>query len=321
LGGRRKAGQDGGVPEGDTVWLAGRRLHDALAGRVLTRFDLRVPRHAVADLTGRSVVDVASRGKHLLTRIDDVTLHTHFRMDGSWQLVRPGGRWRGPAHEVRAVLANTDWEAVGHRLHDVLLLPTVAEHRVVGHLGPDLLGPDWVPDEAVRRLAGRPDREIGEAVPDQRSIAGAATSVATDLLAATAAGFWVEDEAVRRLLGQPELSIGEALLDQRNVAGIGTVYRAETLFLRGLHPWTPVHQVTDLHRLLQLTRRLMIANRENPGQVTTGDPRRGREHWVYGRAGEPCRRCGNPVRRASQGPTAEARVTYWCPTCQPDRRT
>jgi endonuclease-8 len=291
------------VPEGDTVWLAGRRLHEAFAGRVLTRFDLRVPRHAVADLTGRPVVEVLSRGKHLLIRIDGgVTLHTHFRMDGSWQLVRPGGRWRGPAHEVRAVLANADWEAVGHRLHDVLLLPSADEHRVVGHLGPDLLGPDWPPADAAGRRTASPGQ------PDVQ-----------DPSAATAAGYWVEGEAVRRLLDRPERSIGEALLDQRNAAGIGTVYRAEALFLRGVHPWSPVRQVADLPRLLQLTRRLMIANRERPGQVTTGDPRRGREHWVYGRAGEPCRRCGTAVRRGSQGPTAETRVIYWCAACQPDR--
>jgi endonuclease-8 len=297
-----------GVPEGDTVWLAGRRLHEALAGRVLTRFDLRVPRHAVADLTGRSVVEAVSRGKHLLIRVEGgVSLHTHFRMDGSWQLVRPGGRWRGPAHEVRAVLANVDWVAVGHRLHDILLVPTAEEHRVVGHLGPDLLGPDWDPDRdpdrdpdgAAGRLAAHPEPDLGRAL---------------------VAGFWVEEEAVRRLLGRPDRSIGEALLDQRNAAGIGTVYRAEALFLRGVHPWTPVDQVADLPRLLRLARRLMIANRERPGQVTTGDPGRGREHWVYGRAGEPCRRCGNAVRRGAQGPTAETRVIYWCPTCQPDRR-
>jgi endonuclease-8 len=161
------------MPEGDTVWLAARRLREALAGRVLTRFDLRVPRHATADLTGRAVLDVLPRGKHMLTRIEDgLTLHSHFKMDGSWQLVRPGGRWRGPAHQVRAVLANAEWEAVGRRLHDILLLPTAEEARVVGHLGPDVLGPDWAPDEAVRRLAGQPEREIGQALLDQRNLAG-----------------------------------------------------------------------------------------------------------------------------------------------------
>jgi endonuclease-8 len=162
------------MPEGDTVWLAGRRLHDALAGRVLTRTDFRVPQLATADLTGRTVTEVVSRGKHLLFRIDDsLTLHTHFRMDGAWHLYRHGDRWRGgPEWQVRLLLANDAWQAVGYRLPVVELLPRDHEGDAVGHLGPDLLGPDWDPDEAVRRLAADPDREIGPALLDQRNLAG-----------------------------------------------------------------------------------------------------------------------------------------------------
>ena len=75
------------MPEGDTVWLAASRLHAALAGRVLTRSDFRVPALATADLVGREVLEVTPRGKHLLTRFaGGLTLHTHFRMDGSWHL-------------------------------------------------------------------------------------------------------------------------------------------------------------------------------------------------------------------------------------------
>jgi endonuclease-8 len=162
------------VPEGDTVYLTARRLHDALAGRVLMHTDLRVPQLATTDLTGRAVIDTISRGKHLLTRMDGgLTLHTHLRMDGSWRLFRPGSRWSGgPAHEVRVVLTNNDWTAVGYRLPVVELLRTDDEERTVGHLGPDLLGPDWDEDEAVRRLSAAPDREIGPALLDQRNLAG-----------------------------------------------------------------------------------------------------------------------------------------------------
>ncbi|MDQ1600728.1 MAG: endonuclease, partial [Actinomycetota bacterium] len=129
------------MPEGDTVWLAGRRLHEALAGRVLTRTDFRVPQLATADLTGRTVTEVVSRGKHLLFRIDDaLTLHTHFRMDGTWHLYRHGDRWRGgPEREVRLLLENDTWQAVGYRLPVIELLPRDHEGDAVGHLGPDLL--------------------------------------------------------------------------------------------------------------------------------------------------------------------------------------
>src|SRR5512134_2718404 len=150
-----RSGDDGHMPEGDTVWLAGRRLHEALAGRVLTRSDFRVPHLATTDLAGRRVTEVVSRGKHLLTRVgDDLTLHTHFRMDGSWHLYRPGDRWRGgPQWQVRVVLENPQWQAVGYRLPVVELLARDSEADAVGHLGPDILGPDWDLDEAVRRLA------------------------------------------------------------------------------------------------------------------------------------------------------------------------
>ena len=202
------------MPEGDTVWLAGQRMHEALAGRVLVRSDFRVPRLATVDLRGRRVVAVTSRGKHLLTRFEGgVTLHTHFRMDGSWHLYRPGDRWRGgPDWQVRVVLANTDWHAVGYRLPVVELISTGAEDTVVGHLGPDLLGTDWTLAPADRPAAGEETADGGE---------GGAL-----LAQLVAQGYWVEEEALRRLSRDRDQSIGAALLDQRNLAGVGTLYRA-----------------------------------------------------------------------------------------------
>ena len=162
------------MPEGDTVWLAGRRMNDALAGKILIRSDFRVPALATVNLAGRTVIEVKSRGKHLLTRIEGgVTLHTHFRMDGTWHLYPVGTEWfGGPDFQVRVVLANADRVAVGYRLPVVELVPTSEEHTVVGHLGPDLLDEDTDEAEAVRRLRTQPDREIGPALLDQRNLAG-----------------------------------------------------------------------------------------------------------------------------------------------------
>jgi endonuclease-8 len=133
-----------------------------------------VPALATVDLSGIAVLDVVARGKHLLIRLGDGrTLHTHFRMDGSWHLYRPGARWRGgPMHAVRAVLSTEEWTAVGYRLPVVDLLATAEEAALLAHLGPDVLGPDWDPQEAVRRLAADPAREIGQALLDQRNLAG-----------------------------------------------------------------------------------------------------------------------------------------------------
>jgi len=147
---------------------------------------------------------------------------------------------------------------------------TAREDTLVGHLGPDLLGPDWDPDEAVRRLAGQPDRPIGE-----------------------------------------------ALLDQRNLAGVGNMYKVEVLFLHRLNPWAPTGAAPDLRAVVGTAHRLLYANREHPAQSTTGSLRRDEQHWVYGRAGRPCRRCGSSIQVADQGRAPEARVTFWCPTCQP----
>ena len=162
------------MPEGDTVWLAAQRMHQALAGRVLTRSDFRVPQLATVDLTERQVLEVVPRGKHLLTRVEGgLTLHTHFRMDGSWHLYRPGDAWSGgPDWQVRVVLENAEWQAVGYRMPVVELLPTSEEARAVGHLGPDVLADDWDLEVALARLRAEPGREIGMALLDQRLLAG-----------------------------------------------------------------------------------------------------------------------------------------------------
>lgn len=261
------------MPEGDTVWRVCRRLNAVLANQVLTRAELRVPKLADVDLRGAAVANVASRGKHQLIRFDNgQTLHTHLRMDGAWRTFRRGRRWAAPEYEIRVVLSTAVTDVVGYRLPVVELIATSSEDQVVGHLGPDLLGPDWDLDEALRRIRCQPDR-----------------------------------------------SIGEALLDQRNLAGIGTFYRAEVLFLQGVHPRTPVAQIENLPRLVLRCRQLLQANKERPEQVTTGDLRAGRRAYVFERVGQPCRRCGTPIRTEEFGPAGQERRSYWCPACQPFR--
>src|ERR1700721_1407882 len=163
------------MPEGDSVWHAAKRLREALAGRVLTRSDFRVPRYATTDLTGRQVTESLSRGKHLLTRVEGgVTVHTHLKMEGRW-LVRPAAAAVPQAHQVRLVLANDTWQAAGYQLGVVEVLPTAREADVVGHLGPDLLGPDWdagEAGEAVRRLLAQPGPPAAGGLPGRANPAG-----------------------------------------------------------------------------------------------------------------------------------------------------
>lgn len=164
------------MPEGDTVYRAARLLDRSLSGHRLLRTDFRVPQHATVDLAGSTVVRTVSRGKHLLTRIDgdqgSWTLHTHLKMEGAWRVHRPGDGWKRPAHQARVVLTTDDRVAVGFSLGIVELVPTAEEDSVVGHVGPDLLGPDWDEEEALRRLRAEPERPLGEALLDQRNLAG-----------------------------------------------------------------------------------------------------------------------------------------------------
>lgn len=259
------------MPEGDTVFLAATRLNDALAGETLEETDFRVPRYATVNLAGKRVENVVPRGKHLLFRIEGGhTLHTHYKMEGSWHLYRHGQSWHGPDHEVRAVLKTSDRVAVGFRLAVVELVDTSDEDEIVGHLGPDPLQPDWDPAEAVTRFRARADDDIGTVV-----------------------------------------------LDQSVIAGPGNVYKSEICFLRGVHPRRKVADVPDLDAFVDLLARTMQANRTTGMQITTGDKRRGRMQWVYGRGGQPCRRCQTKIVREVQEGYGGDRVTFYCPSCQP----
>ncbi|WP_329041076.1 DNA glycosylase [Streptomyces sp. NBC_00178] len=251
------------MPEGDTVLQAARRLDTALAGDVLTRFDLRVPRFATSDLTGRRVLGVVSRGKHLLTRIEEgFTLHSHLRMDGSWRVYGPGERWRGgPAFQIRAVLATADHTAVGYRLPVLELLRTEDEEQVVGHLGPDLLGPGWDPDAALRNLLADPARPVGEALLDQRNLAGIGNVYMCELCFMARVTPW--------------LPMGE------------------------IPPPLATRLVSTAKQLLEANRDR--PTRTTTGAVAAVSRGRVRERlFVYGRGDRPCLRCRTPIRRAER---------------------
>jgi endonuclease-8 len=172
------------VPEGDTVWRAARALDRALSGKVLTRTDFRVPAFATWDLSGATVEETVSRGKHLLTRVsaeEPWTLHTHLKMEGTWRILTPGQAWPRPGHTARVVLETVDTVAVGFQLGIVEIVARPREPDIVGHLGPDLLGPDWDADEAIRRLRSRPERTVKEALLDQANLAGIGNMYADEL--------------------------------------------------------------------------------------------------------------------------------------------
>lgn len=172
------------MPEGDTVYQTAKRQNQALAGLMLTGFELRVPAFAAADLSGETVHGVVSVGKHLFHRIGEWSLHSHLKMEGSWRLARPGSRWPKPAFQARAVLQTASIVSVGFELGITELLARDDEHAVTDRLGPDLLGADWgdaSAAEATRRLEAHPEAPVFTAVLDQRNLAGIGNVYANEL--------------------------------------------------------------------------------------------------------------------------------------------
>ena len=146
------------MPEGDTVWHTAAKLREALAGQTLTRCDVRVPRYATVDLTGQRVDEVVSRGKHLFIRVGQASIHSHLKMDGSWQVIRYSRPSRA-GHRIRIILEAGDVQAAGIDLGVLEILDRDHDEDAVAHLGPDLLGDDWDPRTARRQ----PRRRSGPA--------------------------------------------------------------------------------------------------------------------------------------------------------------
>jgi endonuclease-8 len=276
------------VPEGDTIFRTARALGRALTGKTITGFRSTYPMltrfNDDTPLIGQTVERVESRGKWLLIHFSGGgTLATHMLMSGSWHIYRPGERWQQPQANMRIVLENSDYIAVGFRV-------PVAEMHTSQSLARD------------RRIP-RP---------------------ATDVLSAE----FDAGAAARRLLAHGGEEIGDVLLHQDVMAGVGNVFKSEICFVTGINLFCRAAALDKekVAVLIAAAQRLIAANvLEDSGdaivtyggrkQRTTHESDPGASLWVYGRKGEPCRRCGEPICSSIQGP--DARVTFWCTHCQP----
>jgi endonuclease-8 len=275
------------VPEGDTIFRAARTLHRALAGHTVVRFESVFPAltrvHDDTPITGREVEKVSAAGKHVLMHFTGaLVLRTHMRMNGSWHIYRPGEAWQRPRRDMRIVIGTARFEAVGFNIPvaEFLQPRALARQDDLRLMGPDLLGETFDAAEAMRRFRAR-----------------------------------------------PQMSIADALLNQRVVAGAGNVYKSEVLFLCGVNPFARVAEISDerLSAILATARQHLQANvLDRTAAIVTyrgyrrttrrSDP--GESLYVYGRAGKACRTCGTRIQVRAQGPNA--RLTYWCGTCQPE---
>ncbi|HVK43553.1 MAG TPA: DNA-formamidopyrimidine glycosylase family protein [Micropruina sp.] len=222
------------MPEGDTVWRTAQRLHQALAGEPLTRSELRWPELSTLDFCGRNTLEVVSRGKHLLHRLDNgFTIHSHLRMEGQWRVESPADA--RPNAQTRAWLSTARWTALGQRLGMLDVVPTADERTLVGHLGPDVLGPDWNPALAAANLSG--GVTIGAALLDQTNLAGVGTLYASESLFMQQVNPWTPPSELPGATIEAIVERAHRLLDHnRNYAvqsSTGSRRRGETAWVHG----------------------------------------------------------------------------------------
>lgn len=276
------------MPEGDTIFRTARALGRALAAKPVTGFRSTFPLltrfHEDTPLTGQTVEQVESRGKWVLIHFSGGgTLATHMLMSGSWHIYRPGERWQQPRVNMRIVVENSDYLAIGFRVPVAKMLK---------------------PEELAR--------------------AARIPAPAIDVLSEA----FDAKEVSRRLRARVSEEIADVLLHQEVMAGVGNVFKSEICFVTGVNPFCKVAalRTEQVQSLILTSQRLVSANvmeDSSDSIVTYGGRKRRTTHesdpsaslWVYGRKGEPCRRCGARIRMRIQGP--DARVTFWCAVCQP----
>jgi endonuclease-8 len=262
------------LPEGHSIHRLARRHRRLLVGRPVS---VTSPQGRFAEdaatVDGQVLASTDAWGKHLFHRYDDLWVHVHLGLFGKF---RDG---RGEPPEARGALR---MRLVTDDAWADLRGPTACElmddsgrAALLARLGPDPLRPDADPAPALARVA------------------------------------------------RSRRTVGDLLLDQSVVAGVGNVYRAEVLFRHGLDPSTPGRDVDpavveamwhDLVVLMEagVTAGRIVTTEPDDREHPHGRARRVDSHYVYGRAGLPCRRCLTVVRRAELG----ARTVFWCPVCQ-----
>lgn len=265
------------MPEGDTIHRSAARLATALVGTAVVSFT--GPRLGGSQPRPGTLIErVDARGKFLFVHFDDGTvLETHMRMKGSWHLYRQGERWRRSRRTARAIIETDEWTAVCFAAPHVELRSARAVAAGRASLDPRRVGPEHLGPDLCT-----PDPDIDE----------------------------VLDRIDRYTV--PATTLVDVLLDQRLFCGVGNVFKSEVLFACGFHPETPIGTVDRAagRRLAEVANAQLLANL-GPGPRTTVPEGLA----VYGRSGAPCRVCSTAIVSGRHGP--HARITYWCPVCQP----
>jgi endonuclease-8 len=275
------------MPEGDTIFRTARALGRALIGKpitgfrstypLLTRFDDDTP------LVGQTVEKVESRGKWVLIHFSgDETLATHMLMNGSWHIYRPGERWQQPRSNMRILLENSDYCAVGFSVPVAKMLKPRELERAIRIPKPtiDVLSDQFDSAEVAKRLLAHVDQEIGDVLLSQGVMAGIGNVFKSEICFVTGINPFCTVSA----------------LTSEQIASL-------VVAARKLVKSNVLEDSGD-----------GIVTYEGRKRRTTHESDPGESLWVYNRKGKPCRRCGELIRSRMQG--QGVRVTYWYPRCQ-----
>ena len=271
------------MPEGDTLARIAVALRPYLAGRVVTAARARLPGPQVSRIVGQKIDAVDAAGKNLLIKFDGgLELRTHLGLHGSWHRYRPGETWRRPPSRAALVLEVPGAIAVCFDAPVVELFERRAEvvHPTISMLGPDLTAATFDAAEAVKRLRdpGRAQTAIGEAILDQRAMAGVGNVFKSEVL-------FIEKV-------DPFSAVSQ--LDDETLERI--VAKSRELLQANANPEAAAGRTTTVD--------LKTGKRLAPSRL-----------WVYDRVGRPCHLCGTLIETQQQGAELP-RTTYFCPSCQ-----
>ena len=275
------------MPEGDTIFRSARTLHRALAGSTVTGFETAYAQLASFDdqapVKGRTIEKVESRGKWLLVYFSgDLILVTHMLMSGSWHIYRRAERWQKSRAHMRIVIRTERYEVVAFDVPVAKFYTqqSLERHPAMTRLGQDLTGGSFNQADARTKLCAEPGEEVGNALLNQRVIAGIGNVFKSEIC------FVCGINPFRTVSSLSDAEVS-ALLDAA-------------------------------HRLMQANIRENapggIVTYTGPRRTTRANDPAARL-WVYRRENRECRRCGTTILMRKQGPGA--RSTYWCPQCQP----
>jgi len=276
------------MPEGDTIFRTARALGRALAGKPVTGFRSTFPLltrfHEDTPLVGQLVESVESRGKWLLIHFSGGgTLASHLLMSGSWHIYRPGERWQQPRANMRIVIENSDYLAVGFRVPVARMFTALSLARDTRIPRPalDVLSSEFDAEAAVRRVLAHSQEEIADVLLHQEVLAGIANVFKSEICFVTGVNPFCKVAALSQQQASALIAAAQKLVAANVLEDSG-----DAIVTYGGRKRRTTHE---------------------------SDP--GASLYVYGRKAEPCRRCGEPIRGRLQGP--DARITFWCPRCQP----